>query len=1329
MKIEFKVFLWLMCAACCFLKIEANAATLPAVPPVSYQIIDNLIYSGTSAAIAAWPASSGNAAVATTLVSGRQTLRMPCNFSGTTFTRASWDHSLSLNLTSYAGLQFQIYCANAAPISKFNIYLHSGSGWYRGTFAPASSTAWTTVQISNANLVNEGGAGSLGSIDMIRICAWRGTNVTTQFYIANLGYVPALPPPPPPPPPPVVIPAVPSVNYQPFDTLIYTGAAQAQAAWLAANGVSPATVVSASGRQTLELPCNFSNASVSAAAWNHSLSLDMTNNPGIQFQFYSPDASPVSQFTLSLHNGSGWYTANFNQTTTDNWTTVQINKSDMAVQGTPGDWAGIDTISVSATRAKNQDALICLANLGLIPAPPVVIPAVPSVNYAVIDSLVYTDAAQAQAAWQATNGNAAATALSVSGRQTLGLPCNFSSAALTSAGWNHTLTLDMTNNPGIQFQFYCPDASPVSQFTISLHSGAGWYAANFNQMTTATWTTVQLNKTAMSPQGTPGTWAAIDAIRISATRLKNQDALICLANLGLIPPPPGVTPAVPTPAYQVVDALTYATTAAANTAWPASTGNAASSVVTVSGRQVLQLPCNFGATTIQRASWDHSLNLDLTNSNGIQFQFYTPDASPVSMFNIYLHCGTGWYSAEFGQLTTATWTTSVINKTDMTNEGATGWIVDRIRISAWRGKNQDTKIYVANLGLIAASTAVPQIAIIRADSLIAANPGESASVNTFGSSVAEALNAIGLAYATVSDHDLGTSKMNGIKIAILPYNPSMNTTVSNSLIQFLQGGGKILSFYNALSAPLAQAVGFKTGSYIGASSVGGFASIRPNGASGLNGEPSITGQVSNSIQHADAIAGQSSVAALWYNTAGASTGEPAILVSSKAAHMTYVLLMDDLVNKQELLLSMLGYLYLPLWQQTAQAAQQNVGCFGFYTGYDSAWNGIYQTGAQNPAVITLLNSAKSAFNSAVTLMAGNDYAGATTQFVSSNNSLLRAFYLAQNSQAGEKRLFWCHNPYGAASMNWDATIKTLADNGFTGCIANMAWADSAYYNSAVLPVSSSSDQIVPYLAACRKYGIECHVWKVNWNMGDSASAFAKQMLAAARTQVDYYGNPYSSWLCPSNPLNQQLEINAMVELATKYDIDGIHFDYIRYPGPDHCFCSGCRARFEQSIGHAVTNWPSDTRTNATLQQQWLNWRRGNINTVIAGVNSQVRAAKPRMKISAAVFPKWMVDRDDEGQDWKAWCDNGFMDFVCPMDYTPFALQYENLAAQQRAWAGKAGCYPGIGLSVWSKRGDAVSLIDFINASRRQNTNGFTVFQLDDPYAPGLLPLLRLGLTK
>ena len=82
------------------------------------------------------------------------------------------------------------------------------------------------------------------------------------------------------------------------------------------------------------------------------------------------------------------------------------------------------------------------------------------------------------------------------------------------------------------------------------------------------------------------------------------------------------------------------------------------------------------------------------------------------------------------------------------------------------------------------------------------------------------------------------------------------------------------------------------------------------------------------------------------------------------------------------------------------------------------------------------------------------------------------------------------------------------------------------------------------------------------------------------------------WLCPSHPENQKLEIDSMVELARRYDVDGLHFDYIRYPDSDHCFCAGCQKRFQQATGLAISHWPTDVLVEGSRRQPWLEWRRG-----------------------------------------------------------------------------------------------------------------------------------------
>jgi len=125
----------------------------------------------------------------------------------------------------------------------------------------------------------------------------------------------------------------------------------------------------------------------------------------------------------------------------------------------------------------------------------------------------------------------------------------------------------------------------------------------------------------------------------------------------------------------------------------------------------------------------------------------------------------------------------------------------------------------------------------------------------------------------------------------------------------------------------------------------------------------------------------------------------------------------------------------------------------------------------------------------------------------------------------------------------------------------------------------------------------------------------------------------------------------------------------------------------------------------------------------------VRALKPKIKMSAAVFQNWAADRDTVGQDWKLWCEKGYVDFVCPMDYTPSNRRFENLVSKQRDWAGRVPFYPGIGVSASSSHFGVDRVIEQIHITRRFKTGGFTIFNYGVPESRELLPLLGLGITR
>jgi len=420
-------------------------------------------------------------------------------------------------------------------------------------------------------------------------------------------------------------------------------------------------------------------------------------------------------------------------------------------------------------------------------------------------------------------------------------------------------------------------------------------------------------------------------------------------------------------------------------------------------------------------------------------------------------------------------------------------------------------------------------------------------------------------------------------------------------------------------------------------------------------------------------------------------------------------------------------------RELAESAISDIGKIASFQTYEEATNQIASLAGRNARVRQALVSAKSLRKSALELAGQQAFSKATEQATAAREQLFLAFCSAQRPLPGEFRGFWCHSAFGVEGMDWDAAIRRLAENGFTAILPNMLWGGAAFYESKVLPVAAPvaarGDQIRQCLAACRKYGLQVHVWKVNWKLGTAAPKdFVDRMRQAGRLQVSSTGKE-EPWLCPSHPDNQRLEVAAMVELVRNYDVDGIHFDYIRYPDNDHCYCAGCKERFQRASGSSLTNWPGDVSADGPLRQRWLEWRRGNITAVVKSVSEQARALKPGIKLSAAVFQNWTTDRDSVGQDWKLWCDKGYLDFVCPMDYTPNNHRFETLVAQQIEWAGRTPCYPGLGVSASSSRFDADRAIEQINITRSYKTRGFMIFNYGVKESANLLPMLGLGITE
>ena len=332
------------------------------------------------------------------------------------------------------------------------------------------------------------------------------------------------------------------------------------------------------------------------------------------------------------------------------------------------------------------------------------------------------------------------------------------------------------------------------------------------------------------------------------------------------------------------------------------------------------------------------------------------------------------------------------------------------------------------------------------------------------------------------------------------------------------------------------------------------------------------------------------------------------------------------------------------------------------------------------------------------------------------------------SRADELRGVWCHSAYGVPGYTWDEVVNKLAANGINALFLNACWADLADYPSKVLlnspDIAEKGDQIALCLDACKKYGVELHVWRVCWNLGHRYPAEKlAEMQAAKRTQMTAKGEN-SAFLAPHIKENLALELDAIEEIARKYKVDGIHLDYIRYSSSRFDYSDGARKAFEEALGKKVGTWPGDCQIGGVLFQKFCDWRCRNISRLVCEASKRIKQANAKIKLSVAVYPEWNNSPEWIGQDVCAWLDNGWVDFVCPMDYSADMNEYAGwLQAQCDYNRNKVPVYIGIGLYKLKGFDPAVQQIEL---ARKLGHDGFVCFDLKKPFFEEMLPKLGKG---
>lgn len=249
------------------------------------------------------------------------------------------------------------------------------------------------------------------------------------------------------------------------------------------------------------------------------------------------------------------------------------------------------------------------------------------------------------------------------------------------------------------------------------------------------------------------------------------------------------------------------------------------------------------------------------------------------------------------------------------------------------------------------------------------------------------------------------------------------------------------------------------------------------------------------------------------------------------------------------------------------------------------------------------------------------------------------------------------------------------------------------------------DPLAFAIEECHKRGMELHAWLVTIPAGNTRQVklLGKNSVVQKNRKICklYKGNWY---LDPGNPETKEYLSRIVKEITSRYDIDGIHFDYIRYP-------------------EGADNFPdTDSFRKYGKGKNLKQWRRDNITDIVRRLYTDIKTIKPWVKVSSSPVGKYRDTNRYTSRGWNAyhvvyqdaqkWLKEGIHDALFPMMYFqgnnfyPFALDWKENDGNR--WV-----VPGLGIYFLSPDEQNWSLDEIvrqIHFTRQVKLNGQAYFR-------------------
>lgn len=259
----------------------------------------------------------------------------------------------------------------------------------------------------------------------------------------------------------------------------------------------------------------------------------------------------------------------------------------------------------------------------------------------------------------------------------------------------------------------------------------------------------------------------------------------------------------------------------------------------------------------------------------------------------------------------------------------------------------------------------------------------------------------------------------------------------------------------------------------------------------------------------------------------------------------------------------------------------------------------------------------------------------------------------------------------------DRLLDTLEEQGINTLFLQVRGRGDLIYPSELEPMhprfySKGYDPLAYAIEACHRRGMTLHAWITTLPLEDKSY---RRHLRGKRSYYDTHRRHtkhyrQKDYMDPADSLTAIHLASIARELTTKYPLEGIHLDYIRYPDFPKRFPDASDYRASRSL------LPKDE------------WRRSNITRIVKRVHDAIQEVDSTVLLSAATIGAYdqvagaphigWTARTDVYQDPVAWERAEAIDFIVTMTYTRGAT-FEPIICD---WADKLSIPVVIGLGAF-----------------------------------------------